>query len=397
MVEATSRRALVVCPLLPVPAESGGRKRTLRLLEAMERAGAKPHLITADDRPEAAAELRARGWAVDVAPAPRPSLRARAGQHARRLPSPYLTAVAARLASLAAEGCAFVQFEHTQSAYYFDQVRGAAVAVSLHNVDSEMLRTIARGERPFTAGWARGWSRWHAMRRVERRALPRADAVLCVSAEDAGLLGPRARTVVVPNGVDAQLFQVDGALPAGQRVLFFGRLDYPPNTHGLERTLREVWPRIASARPDATFAIAGAGMPPRLARLAEREGVEVLGFVPDLRGELARARVVLVPVWQGGGTRLKVLESLAAGRPVVGTRLGVSGIGFEDGRHGLTADRPESLAELVAELLSDAERSRRLAAEGRRLAERYRWDRALAPAEALYSGWLPERERYGGE
>jgi polysaccharide biosynthesis protein PslH len=226
--------------------------------------------------------------------------------------------------------------------------------------------------------------------------LPRADAVLCVSSEDARLLEPHARTVVVPNGVDPELFEVDGAAPPGERVLFFGRLDYPPNAHGLERALLEVWPRIASARPDAKFAVAGAGMPHRLARLAARERVEVLGFVPDLPTELARARVVLVPVWQGGGTRLKVLEALAAARPVVGTRLGVSGIGFEDGRHGLTADHPEVLAELATTLLSDGERSRRLGAEGRRLAERYRWDRVLAPAEALYSDWLRKRGRYGG-
>jgi glycosyltransferase involved in cell wall biosynthesis len=396
MDEATSRRALVVSPLLPAPAESGGKKRTLRLLETMEAAGATPHLITTDDRADAATELRARGWAVDVVPAPRQSLRGRAVQHARRLPSPYLAGVAARLAALAAEGCAFAQFEHTQSAYYFDHVAGAAVVLSLHNVDSEMLRTIWRDERRFTAGWVRGWSRWHAMRRVERRMLPRADAVLCVSSEDARLLEPHARTVVVPNGVDPELFEVDGVAPPGERVLFFGRLDYPPNAHGLERALLEVWPRIASARPDAKFAVAGAGMPHRLARLAARERVEVLGFVPDLPTELARARVVLVPVWQGGGTRLKVLEALAAARPVVGTRLGVSGIGFEDGRHGLTADHPEVLAELATTLLSDGERSRRLGAEGRRLAERYRWDRVLAPAEALYSDWLRKRGRYGG-
>ena len=75
-------------------------------------------------------------------------------------------------------------------------------------------------------------------------------------------------------------------------------------------------------------------------RLSHVEGVEVLGLVADLPGALAAARAVIVPIWEGGGTRLKVLEALAAGRPVVGTSLGVGGVGFEDGRHGLLGERP---------------------------------------------------------
>ena len=75
-------------------------------------------------------------------------------------------------------------------------------------------------------------------------------------------------------------------------------------------------------------------------RLSAHEGVDVLGLVADLPATLAAARVVVVPIWEGGGTRLKVLEALAAGRAVVSTALGASGIGFQDGRHGLLAETP---------------------------------------------------------
>jgi glycosyltransferase involved in cell wall biosynthesis len=120
-------------------------------------------------------------------------------------------------------------------------------------------------------------------------------------------------------------------------------------------------------------------------RLAAIEGVEVLGLVADLPGVLAAARAVVVPIWDGGGTRLKVLEALAAGRPVVATTLGASGVGFEDGKHGLLGERPVELAALLAVLLADPERAAGMGAEGRRLAERFRWPEALAGASALYA------------
>ena len=388
----TARRAVVICPVMPFPPLSGGQKRTLRLLEAIERAGGVPHLVTDDPRADEGVEaLRGRGWGVDVMPRVRPSPAARARQHLRRLPSPYLRGVADRVRALVGEGCAFVQAEHTQSGYYRDAIAPAPWVLSLHNVDSELLRTVAGGTRPLTAGWARAWNRWHSTRTVERRVAGAADAVLCVSERDRErLAGMGARSVVlVPNGVDDELFAIDARLPESEDLLFFGQLDYGPNEHGLERFLREAWPAVRAERPLASLRIAGSGISPALAGLVERaDGAAALGVVDDLAAELARARAVVVPLWQGGGTRLKVLESLAAARPVAGTSLGVEGVGFEQGVHGLVADAPADLGRACAALLRDPVRSASLAAAGRALADGFRWERALAPAERLYAGWL---------
>jgi glycosyltransferase involved in cell wall biosynthesis len=98
-----------------------------------------------------------------------------------------------------------------------------------------------------------------------------------------------------------------------------------------------------------------------------------------------------VPIWEGGGTRLKVLEALAAGRPVVSTALGASGIGFEDGRHGVLAETPRSLATALAAVLADPEQASTLGREGRKLAERFRWKEALSGASAFYAEIVARR------
>lgn len=376
----------MICPVLPYPEVGGGHKRTMRLLEAIEVAGVLPHLVTTDGRDETGAStLRSRGWAVDVVRDAPATVTGRASQHLRRLPSPYLPAVARRVAELVAEGCAFVQVEHTQSAYYHRSIGSAPWVLSLHNVDSQLMRSVARSQRP-SREWVGSVNRWLALRSVERRALPSADAVLCVSEEDRRTLARLTRNaIVVPNGVDDQFFEVPTELPAREAVLFFGQFDYAPNALGIERFLHEGWPTVASQRPGATLRLVGRGMSGRLRELAESvERVEVAGFVPDITAELAASRVALVPIWAGGGTRLKVLESLAAARPVVGTPLGVEGIGFENGVHGGVGADSAELAALTVELLSDGARAQRLAAAGRQLAERFRWEKATRPAERLY-------------
>jgi glycosyltransferase involved in cell wall biosynthesis len=193
------------------------------------------------------------------------------------------------------------------------------------------------------------------------------------------------RALLAPNGVDDEFF-LTPASDAGERAFFFGHFGYEANRRGVDRFLAEGWPAVLHLRPGARLAIAGGGMDEALRlRLAHVEGVEVLGLVADLPGALAAARAVIVPIWEGGGTRLKVLEALAAGRAVVGTSLGVSGVGFEDGRHGLIGESAQELAGALAVLLADPLRAAAIGTEGRMLAQRYRWPEALAGASALYA------------
>jgi polysaccharide biosynthesis protein PslH len=390
---ASRTRAVILTSVLPFPPISGSHKRTLRLVEAVERAGAVPHLLTIDvGEPGATEELRARGWVVEQFTEPSPSPAARLRQHAERRPSPYLHKLARRLGEIA-PGSAFVQVEHTQNAYYWKAIGSTRSVLSLHNVDSQMLASIARGSSGLTR--LRALNRAMSMRSVERRAVSRADVVLAVSRRDSRHFEPRARRVLeVPNGIDDELFGIPAELPDTEDILFFGQLDYAPNEIGLTRFVRDGWPRLAAARPRARLLVAGKGASAEMIRtLNEHERVMLLGFVPDIRGLLEQSRLILVPLWHGAGTRLKVLEALASARPIVGTPLGVEEIGFVHDRHGLLADSPVELADIAARLLSDEQLSRSLAHEGRQLAESYRWSRVLEPLEQLYRGWLDDGRR----
>lgn len=359
----------------------------MRLLEAADSAGLVPHLLTTDPGEDGSARmLRERGWTIEVLPDPHPSILARLRQQARRLPSPFIPAVDARLRELAGTAKTLVQIEHIQSAYYGRALRGAPWVLSLHNVDSEMIHSIARTQRPGTAAWLRAWNQWQATRSVERREVVNASGVLCVSERDRDrLAAPGAEIVVAPNGIDDEFFSTDPTGGEDGRVLFFGRIDYPPNEHGLTKFLRESWPQVHASAPEARLRVVGHGASEDLKALAEATpGVEFVGFVEDLVSEVEASCLTVVPLWAGGGTRLKVLESMAAARPVVGTALGVEGVGFEPDRHGLIADTTEGLARGIVELLRHPEQRRQMGLASREHAERYRWSRTTAPAVALY-------------
>ncbi len=384
----------MICSILPHPPVSGAQRRTMKLLEAIERAGARPHVIVSssgEDDEAAAAELRARGWGVDLNVQPRSTASSRLRQHVRRLPSPYVPAIEQRLRELGAGDTAFVQFEHAQNSYYGSVLPSVPVVLSTHNVDAELISSLSRGAPPLAPERWRLRFRAGSMLRTERRAARAADAVLCVSEHDAAefrRLGG-ARVLVVPNGVDDELFDIGPPPEDTESVLFFGLMAYPPNVQGISRFVREGWPQVARKRPRSVLRVVGAGASPELARaLGEGERVEFAGVVPDISVELARANVVVVPIWQGAGTRLKVLESMAAARPVVGTPLGVERIGFEDGEHGLVDEDPGGLARLTSELLADQARATELGTQGRSLARRFRWRDVVRPAEELYRGWV---------
>jgi glycosyltransferase involved in cell wall biosynthesis len=225
---------------------------------------------------------------------------------------------------------------------------------------------------------------------LDARLARRFDAVVTVSALDAQRLreqlppGRGPALAVIPNGVDVETFQ---PLPPAPEpvILFMGTLGYEPNIDAVQFFATEVLPRVRQAVPAARFVIAGQHPAPGVLALAQLPGVTVTGAVPDVQPVYAQAQVVVVPLRAGGGTRLKILEALALGRPVVTTTIGNEGLDLLDAEHLRVADGAAALAQAVIELLRDPAQRAALAVRGRaRVVERYGWPQLAAQQLALY-------------
>lgn len=175
---------------------------------------------------------------------------------------------------------------------------------------------------------------------------------------------------LIPNGVDAAFFQPSPARPAADRLLFVGAMNYQPNVDAAEWFVREILPRL----PNTRLEIVGASPAPRVTALAS-DRVRVTGFVADVRPYYHEAALVIVPLLLGGGTRLKILEAAACGKPIVSTTLGAEGLSMEQGRDIVLADGAEAFAAAVRDLLSDAPSRARLGQAARQTALRYDWSR----------------------
>jgi glycosyltransferase involved in cell wall biosynthesis len=240
---------------------------------------------------------------------------------------------------------------------------------------------------------SRALVRWYRMQRYETALARAADVVLAVSQEEAEIvteIAPNVRTAIIPNGTDCKAISPQ---PLGKDILFVGGLTWSPNRDAAQYFMGEILPLIRAAGCQAEVLIVGADPDVKVQHLAASDGhVQLPGRVPDIAQWYARAAVVINPMRGGGGTRLKVLEALAAGRPVVTTRIGAEGLDVSDGKEVCLADDPAAFAEKVLWLLRNREAAQAMGRAGRVLVEaRYDWTRCLAPLETLYSGLVPKK------
>jgi polysaccharide biosynthesis protein PslH len=166
-------------------------------------------------------------------------------------------------------------------------------------------------------------------------------------------------------------------------MLFTGLMRYYPNEHGVRRFVERVLPQIVRRVPHATLWIVGADPPAAVRALASRH-VVLTGRVPDVRPYYSRAQIAIVPLWIGGGTRVKVLEAMAMGVPVVSTALGCEGLDVRDGRTALIADSDEALADAAVRALTRPALRRALVADASALAEEYDWRRVALALEVAF-------------
>ena len=179
---------------------------------------------------------------------------------------------------------------------------------------------------------------------------------------------------LVPNGVDCVSYAMRQELPAEPQVLFVGSMDYSANADAVQFMIREILPAVRNR--NARITVVGGG-PSRAIRLEADSAAlptEVTGRVPSTEPYFRRSRLMAVPLRFGGGTRLKILESLARGVPVLSTAVGCEGLGLRHEHDVVIADDPRGFAEWIDRLLSDDELCSSLARNGRQTVEqRFDW------------------------
>jgi polysaccharide biosynthesis protein PslH len=183
---------------------------------------------------------------------------------------------------------------------------------------------------------------------------------------------------VIPNCIDFDHYLAFTELPKADRLIHTGSLAYRANYEAVVYFLEQIWPRIIAALPEVEFWITGrsAGYP--LPPAAEDPRVHLTSYVDDIRPVIAGSAVSVVPLLSGGGTRLKILESLALNTAVVSTTKGAQGLDLCHGEHLLIADTPGEFAQAVLRLLQDEGLRQQLAKQGRELVQRkYNWERVL--------------------
>jgi glycosyltransferase involved in cell wall biosynthesis len=216
---------------------------------------------------------------------------------------------------------------------------------------------------------------WRLLRTYEREMSRRFNAILTVSDTDRAALaevadGP-ARLEVMPIAIDPGA-GVLARQPDEPHILHLGTMFWPPNSDAVRWFAREVFPQIQAHLPNVRFSVVGADPPPEVRALAsDNPGIAVTGYVADAEPILRRSSLLIVPLRAGSGMRVKILNALAQGLPIVTTTLGYEGIAAEPGRDLLIADTPEDFAAACLRVLTDEGVARSLAANGRRLVEQF--------------------------
>lgn len=222
----------------------------------------------------------------------------------------------------------------------------------------------------------------------ERWACQTAAAVTVVSETDAQILQkvmPNKRPVVIPNCIDVQAYD---RLPYDSHVaydlVFTGKMDYRPNVDAILWFTEAVWPLIKSQHPDTTLAIVGQKPHDSLQSLADWPGITLTGLVDDVRPYLAGAKIIVMPLRMGSGTRLKFIEACAAGKGIVTTRIGAEGFEISSGREAFVADDPAGFAQAVVHLLSNPEEGKKLGECARAFARPYDWREVIPKFMTIY-------------
>ena len=279
-------------------------------------------------------------------------------------------------AALASWPLDLLHVEYSQLIPYAAGIPARMRVLDLHNIESDLTRSYADSRGPAVGTALRAEA--YALSRLERSGLRRFHLISVVSDRDRELLGAdsNADVVVCRNGCQPTPQLAPSSDPV---AAFVATLGWAPNVDAAIWFTESVWPRVLDSLGNARLLLVGRDPSASVRRLASAS-VTVTGTVPEVAPYLAQSAVAIAPLRAGGGSRLKILEALMAGRPVVATTIGASGLEDLIGSGVVVADQPKEMAASLVELFNNPAEAQRLGQLGREaVLSRYSWDSTLAP------------------
>lgn len=403
-------RILFLSPRQATPTRSGAKLREFHLMRALGSSGELTYLYFSDPgaEPLTTADLPFCHRVVAIPKPPAYGLRNNVLGLTGRWPLPILNYTSGEMRAAVARETASSSFDliHLESIHMVRYALAVSAQKPLartvydwHNIESEAMHRYSES----AVSPAR---RWYAritankMEAVERQILGSAFGhIVCSERERQQLrrIAPGARIEVIENGVDTRQFEEvaadEGGAPEGGalRLIFVGAMDYFPNSDAAVFFAKDIWPRVLQRLGNAELTIVGANPGPIVRALGELPGITVTGTVPDVRPWYRGALAAVVPLRTGGGTRLKILEAMAAGVPVVSTPLGAEGLDVSDGKNALLVNSGDTQGwvDRLGELAESPARRAGLIGAGRQLVEtRYDWGLLGAKLCETYRQWL---------
>ncbi|MBK8986759.1 MAG: glycosyltransferase [Chloroflexi bacterium] len=392
---------LLLTPQLPYPPHQGTSLRNFHIIRGL----AERHSITllsfVEDNqsadPQSYAPLVELCQRIETIPAPSRSktqrlwqmLTTRRPDMAHRLYSPAFNARLRDLLTAAAFDV--VQVEGIELARSIEIVRqispGSKIVFDNHNAETELQRRNMQTDFANPRRWPTAVYSWVQVRRLARFeswACRMADGVTAVSATDAQHLPNVTPVTVIPNCIDVTQYRLEESEAIPFDVVFSGKMDYRPNVDAVLWFADAVWPHIVAQRPSATWAIVGQKPHARLDRLRGLPSVTITGWVARVQPYLAGGQIIIMPFRVGSGTRLKLIEAMAAGKAIVSTPVGAEGFPVQHGREIWLAETAEGLGTAVLHLLAQPDERARLGMAAQQFAAQYDWRVIIPLFEALY-------------
>ncbi len=267
-----------------------------------------------------------------------------------------------------------VHLDHLDATIYLNNCGELPTYLDEHNYESDLLRSIISSTKNSIVRYFL-INQYEKLKKYETYILNAVNYVGTVSENDADTIkriAQKSIVMVIPNGVDLDFFTINRS-PMKNRIISIGSLDWLPNEEGLIWFIKNVWPIILTSIDKPKFQIVGRNPSSRILKNSN-SNIEIHGSVADVRSYAIEASVFVVPLFSGSGTRLKVLEAMAMGIPIVSTEKGAEGIEYNNGINIIIANTANDFASFVIRLCNDSNYANDISREAKALvADKYTW------------------------